>query len=141
MLEHRRRIGLALVMAPLLVSASPSAQAPLVCTISGSRECGSDLECLAGRAREGLTPPSFIHVDVDAQRITLLAPPERRGEETSIRAVDREGDRLILSGVEASRGWSMIISEPEGRMTLAVSDDAAVLAVFGRCIGADRVTP
>ena len=147
---RKKSIGLALCVAvPLIVAGAKGEEKgqekgtgkvkPLVCSIARGVECNGDLDCQPPTARTNA--PTFIHVDPDKKLVTLLGPPSRRGETTRIQAMDRSGGLLTLSGVEAGRGWSLVITESTGNMTLTVADPDAGFVVFGRCLCADETTP
>ncbi|UCC83892.1 MAG: hypothetical protein JSW46_02865 [Gemmatimonadota bacterium] len=137
------RIGVkaaALLLVPLLTAAAvPSDADQYVCSLTKVVECDSDLNC--GPPAPQLPPPTFIHVDLDDSLITLLAPAERRGETTQVRAMERDGDRVIMSGIEAGRGWSMILSEADGSATITVNFGDAAMVVFGQCMPEDWASP
>ena len=44
--------------------------------------------------------------------------------------MERGGDHIILTGIEAGRGWSMVIAISDGDMTVAATDDG--VAFIGR---------
>ena len=139
---RRGRIGLALCLLPILLDAAAAGkeqQKPLVCSIARGVECGGDLDCRPPTERTNA--PTFIHVDLAKNLVTLLAPASRRGETTRIQAMERSGGHITLSGVEAGRGWSMVVAESSGNMTLTVADPDAGFVVFGRCLCTDQVTP
>jgi hypothetical protein len=117
----------------------PSDAEQYVCSLSKGVECDSDLNC--GPPAPLLPPPTFIHVDLDDSRITLLAPPDRRGETTQIRAMERGEGRLIVSGIEAGRAWSMSMSEADGSATITINFGDAAMVVFGQCLPAEQVSP
>jgi hypothetical protein len=41
--------------------------------------------------------------------------------------------KLILQGIQGSKGWSMVITEATGKMTLTAADDQVGFVVFGAC--------
>jgi hypothetical protein len=130
----------ALLLIPLLTAAAgPDDEDRYVCSLTKAVECDGDLNC--GPPAPQLPPPTFIHVDLGDRLITLLAPAERRGETTQIRAMERDGDRLIMSGIEAGRGWSMILSETGGSASITVNFGDAAMIVFGQCIPEDQTSP
>lgn len=140
MLAHRTLMKAVALSAPLLMAAAlPDNGEQYVCSLTKAVECDSGLNC--GPPAPQLPPPTFIHVDLDNDRITLLAPAERRGETTQIRAMERDGDRLILNGIEAGRSWSMILSENDGSTTITVNFGDAAYVVFGQCIPEDQASP
>jgi hypothetical protein len=131
---------MALLLTPLLVAPSPPADADqYVCVPAKVVECDSDLSC--GPPAPELIRPTFFHMDLDKRVITLLGPAERRGETTEIRYVERDGDRVILGGVEAGRPWSMVLWESDGRMTLTANVDDAGWVAFGQCMAAGQFVP
>jgi hypothetical protein len=130
----------ALLLVTLLPAAAvPGAEDQYVCSLNKGVECDGDLNC--GPPAPQLPPPTFVHVDLDDNLITLLAPTERRGETTQIRAVERDGDRVIMTGIEAGRSWSMILSETDGSATITVNFGDAAMVVFGQCMPEGWASP
>ena len=140
MFRQTARVKAALLLTPLLVGASVPADAEeYVCTPAKVVECDSDLTC--GPPAPLVPPPTFFHVDLDEQVVTLLGPAERRGETTPISHMERDADRMIIGGVQAGRAWSMIFSASDGSMTLTVNLGDAGWVIFGQCIPADQLSP
>jgi hypothetical protein len=128
--------GLSLLLGVTAVAAQAT---PLVCSLTQAVECDETLGC------EPFSPeiaaPTFLHVDLARNVVTILGPEERRGEETEIQTVaDFEG-HTILTGTQPDRGWSMSISKSDGSMSLTISDDHVGFVVFGRCIASDQLSP
>ena len=65
----------------------------------------------------------------------------RRGETTQIGNVDALEERLVLSGVEDRRGWSMLIDRADGNMSLTISGDHVGWVLFGLCLTEDQLKP
>ncbi len=140
MSTQRTRIKAAVLLAPVLMAGGvPGDEEPYVCSVARSVECDSDLNCGAPALEQ--PAPTFIHVDREASLITLLAPAERRGETTQIDASVHDGDRVIMSGVEAGRGWTLSLSETEGSAVMTVNLGDAGYVAFGRCIASDLLSP
>ena len=142
MSTQRTRIKAAtLLLAPVLMAGGVQGdEEPYVCSVARSVECDSDLNCGVPALLEQPTP-TFIHVDREASLITLLAPAERRGETTQIAASVRDGDRLIMSGVEAGLGWTLSLSETEGSAVFTINLGDAGYVAFGQCISARLLSP
>ncbi len=140
MLIRKSGIIAAVALTPLIMAAAvPGSDGDqYVCSLSKGIECDGDLNC--GPPAPQQPKPTFIHLDLDDSRITLLAPPERRGETTRIRAMEREGGQLILSGIEAGRGWSLNMSESSGEMAITINFGDAAWVVFGQCIPEDQAS-
>jgi hypothetical protein len=130
---------LSLVILAVAASAATAQTAPLVCSVVSGLECDDSLNCQP--PLRDPPPPTFIHVDVEAGVITLLAPESRRGEQTRVGAVARQDGKTILSGAEGGRGWSMVLSDEDLDMSLTITDDGTGFVAFGACIPEDQVTP
>ena len=130
----------ALLMTPLLLGAGVRGDAaPYVCSLTKAVECDSEL--CGPPAPPDLPFPTFIRVDLDNNRITLLAPAERSGETTQIRATERSGDYVVMTGINAGRGWSMTLSETSGGAVITVNLGDAAYVAFGQCIAEDLLAP
>ncbi len=142
-MRHRLPIiGAFLFLASLPLPRALAAQeAAAVCVIGALRECGPQLECLPASPWQDPEPPGFIRVDVEASTITILSPPSRRGETTQILGMERGGDNIVLTGIEAGRGWSIVIAVSDGDMTLAATDDGVAFIGRGKCIDAGLLAP
>ncbi len=138
MMRRGKRI-VVLCMAPLMMAAGRlPIDGPLVCSLARAIECASDLSC--GAPEFLRTPASFMYVDLDAMAVTLLAPEERRGEITRITGMERREGRVLLSGIEGDRSWSVMILV-DGSMTLTIAAEASGFVVFGQCLPADQTRP
>jgi hypothetical protein len=131
----------AAALTPVIMAApDPGSQADqYVCSLTKGIECDGDLNC--GPPAPQQPKPTFIHLDLDDNQVTLLAPPERRGEVTQIGDMKREDGQLILSGIEAGRGWSLNMSESTGNMSITINFGDAAWIVFGQCIAEDMASP
>ena len=142
-MRHRLPIiGAFLFLASLTLPTVLVAQeAVAVCVIAALRESGPQLECLPASPWQDPEPPGFIRVDVEASTITILSPPSRRGETTQILGMESGGDHIVLTGIEAGRGWSMVIAISDGDMTLAATDDGVAFIGRGKCVDAGLLAP
>ena len=135
-------IGACVLLALLNLPSVLTAQEPAaVCALGALRECGPELECLPASPWQDPEPPGFMRVDVEASTITILSPPSRRGETTQILGMESGGDHIILTGIEAGRGWSMVIAISDGDMTLSATDDGFAFIGRGKCIDAGLLEP
>ena len=120
---------LAFLLTVTMLAGEARAGKSWICSITSAVECVDGGECGAPDLG-GLERPTFLRVDADKKKITLLAPESRRGETTAIGTVREMDDMWVLTGVENGRAWSMVISR-EGYMTLSVTYDGVAWAVFG----------
>ena len=44
-----------------------------------------------------------------------------------------EAGELVLQGIENGLGWSLMINESDGQMTLTAAGDRLAFVVFGAC--------
>jgi hypothetical protein len=47
--------------------------------------------------------------------------------------MEHSNGRLILQGTQTGKGWSMVITEATGKMTLTASGEEVGFIVFGAC--------
>lgn len=88
-------------------------------------DCGIDLPW-------NLNIPQFIEIDLEAKRVkTTAASGENRM--TPIEHLDREGGMIALQGYELGRGFSFVINEKTGQVTVAIATEGAGIIVFGAC--------
>ena len=127
--------GLSLVLSASALTAQAT---PLLCSITQAIECDETLGC-APYSEEA--PPTFLHIDLDRSLVTILGPPERRGETTEINHSTVLETQWIHSGVQAGKGWTMAISKADGSMSMAVTEEHVGFVVFGRCIASDQLSP
>jgi hypothetical protein len=79
--------------------------------------------------------PTLFRVDAPAMKLrNLQAEAGPQGTESSIRNVDHANGKMILSGAEGERGWSVLIHEATGRMAAAVAGDGEGFVIFGQCV-------
>lgn len=138
MKRHGKRIAVLCTVLVMMAAGRLPPDGPLVCSIARAIECASDLSC--GAPEYLATPPSFVYVDLDAMAVTLLAPEERRGEVTPITGMEQREDRVLMTGIEGDRSWSMMILD-DGAMSLTVAAEESGFVVFGQCLAADQTTP
>ena len=53
---------------------------------------------------------------------------------TEIENMERSDGKLVLQGTQNNKGWSMLINEATGKMTITATDDQVGFMVFGACI-------
>jgi hypothetical protein len=104
---------------------------PLVCAVTDADQCEEEGACLDGDA-DDLHAAELVRVDVKGKTIQIL-DDGREGEKTAIQHVERQEGRLFLQGVEAGRGWTMLLSEETGDTTLVVADDGVAFVLYGAC--------
>lgn len=112
-----------------LVSASDK-PGPWLCAPIQEIECEQSGDCKTN-ASESLNLPPFIKVDLVAKKASGVNAGQE--EVAAIQRIERVDGRLILQGAQNGRGWSTVIVEETGRMTLSVSGDDTAWLAFGVC--------
>ena len=101
-----------------------------MCVPSEELECVSHEKCRRD-VIESLHLPQFIKVDFAAKEMSGTWEGQ---QETAVIGNSRRSDgRVILQGMQQGRGWSMVIVEETGHMTLSVAGDDVAFIVFGPC--------
>ncbi len=119
----------------MCAAAAPAAAAydgssAVICAFMESVECTED-GCTEGDA-DDVSIADFIRIDFKEKLLTLL-DEERRGETTAIGRIEKLADRVILQGIEGSRGWTLSLLHDTGDIVFTVSGDGTGFVVFGEC--------
>ena len=104
--------------------------APLVCAATTVSECLTEGRCQPRNA-ERVNFPALFKVDAKAMKLWELGAEKPR--ETSIRNLDRANNKMILSGAEGERGWTVLINEASGKMSATATGDGEGFVIFGQC--------
>ena len=115
------------------------AETQFICSITESLECSAGVDC-GPPEFDGVTPPTFFHLDIGKKVITLLAPAERRGEKSDIDAVLEQDDGWVVAGLENGRAWNVYVTH-DGHMTLTVTMDGTTWIAFGNAMPAAHAAP
>jgi hypothetical protein len=105
--------------------------APAICATTETYDCAPDSQCIRDTP-EALNLPRFIRIDFAAKKAftTRQGGDERTAEIASQQVDDAQ---LILQGVQAGHGWSMVIARETGAMSLSVAGDQMGFVIFGYC--------
>jgi hypothetical protein len=103
----------------------------VVCAVMDVVACLEEESCLQGRA-SSFDLPEFIILDAKAK---VIRPAYEGGEKavSPVKNVERNGNHLILQGVENGRGWDIAIDTESGKMRAASVGDAVSFLAFGSC--------
>jgi hypothetical protein len=104
---------------------------PILCTTISATSCDPELGCETGSASH-IDVPQFFRVDVKGKKIRGTRP-SGNAIETKIVSTENQDGKLILQGVENGRGWSLLVDEQTGTMTIAVAGRSVSFVVFGAC--------
>jgi len=142
-MENRKELGmnkiklmglafLCIIVTPLSIAAADfDGSRPLLCATIETFECGSGIECQRGTS-QSINLPQFLKIDFKDKKISGT---RESGEvlTTKIENMEHGDGKLVLQGTQNNKGWSMLINEATGKMTITVSDDQVGFVVFGAC--------
>jgi hypothetical protein len=88
-------------------------------------ECGIDLPW-------NLNMPAFIEIDLEAK---MLSTTEASGlnRKSPIEHLSRADGIIFLQGYELGKGFTFVISEQTGQVTVAIATESSGVIVFGSC--------
>jgi hypothetical protein len=143
-MENRKELGmnkiklislalLCIIVTPLSITAADfDGSKPLLCATIETFECGPGIECQQGMA-QSINLPQFLKIDFKEKKISGT---RESGEvlTTEIENMERSDGKLVLQGSQNNKGWSMLINEATGKMTITASDDQVGFVIFGACI-------
>ena len=133
-MKHWTRLGLGLlgvVFASGAVAGDFDGKKRLLCSTSLAIECTNHYECHNSPPEVSSIPP-FIRVD--AKKKTLRGTRDGAEESTPIDRVANDHGLLMLQGFEHTRGWTILISEETGRMSMTINDHESSFVMFGVCM-------
>lgn len=113
-------------------SAAATEPAKLTCAPSSIYQCEAMFECLRVPS-EAINFPDFFIADLATKTITGRRP-DGTDLKTTIERQAREGNTLVLQGVEAGRGWSMSLDVTSGKLSIGVAGPAIGFVGLGACL-------
>jgi hypothetical protein len=122
---------------PMLLAATPVQESDWVCSISSFMECSIGGSC-STEAEAPSEAPAFFTIDLSAG-VVRATEPRFSDRSSPILNTERAEGRLILTGSQQGRGWSVTLTEETGEVSLAISDPDAAVLVFGRCLTTDEL--
>ena len=119
-------------------SISMAANSRLICSAAEAVSCSKDGECIRGPV-DKVNLPLFFQVDADNKKVVSLT---EAGELRSspITGITKMDGYTIVLGTDVNTGWSMMINDQTGIMTLGVATVDTGFTVFGACVDEARVT-
>jgi hypothetical protein len=115
----------------LVLAGNFDGSGPLLCAVIETFDCVENDACTQGKAYN-IGIPQFLNIDF--KTMTMRGVTMHGKERTAkIKNIERVNGKLILQGIQNDRGWSMVIAEADGMMTITASDDQIAFVVFGAC--------
>jgi hypothetical protein len=105
--------------------------APLICASIDTVQCDAEGECVSGTAAH-VNLPQFFRVNFQ-EEIVRARRVDGSERSTRIERLRHDGGHMILQGAEEGIGWSVLIDQVSGQMTITASGDGEAFVVFGAC--------
>jgi hypothetical protein len=134
--KYSRFVAACAVAATPFVSTTVSAaemdgSSDIVCALTRVVACLEDGQCLQGQPSTFDLPALLV---LDHKEKVMRTTRESGHKEVSpIKNIERNGDQLVLQGVENSRGWDIAINTKTGKMSAAGVGDGISFLVHGTC--------
>ena len=123
---------LGIILVPWSLVAAPfDGSTPLLCTLLEVKECQLAHACTS-HPIGGAVMPLFLRIDFEQKKIVPPAESGRK-EVTTISHVTSADGNLIVLGDENGHGWSLVIPQDTGQLSLSVSGDHYGFLAFGAC--------
>ncbi len=121
-------------LSSVVMAAAFDGSKSLICATRSVNECVLGKHC-THVAPGDINLPDFFNVNVKGKVI------KGNGSKTPIERVEHLDGKLILQGaddgikgVRDGMGWTMVIDEETGKMSLSASGDGFAIVVFGACM-------
>ena len=102
-----------------------------VCAVTRVVACLEEGACLQGQAKTFDLPELLV---LDAKNKVLRGTHESGQKAVSpIKNMERNGEHLVLQGVENSRGWDIAINAKTGKMSASGVGDGVSFLAHGTC--------
>lgn len=104
----------------------------IACAVLDVVGCTETGQCADGTSRD-FDVPQFLIMDA-GQKAVRGAYEAGHGDVLSpVKNMEKNGEHLILQGVENGRGWNIAINIKDGRMSASGVGDAVSFLLFGTC--------
>ena len=120
-----------LVWMPAVQGAGFDGSQALICASIETVECESGSPCIQGTAAS-IDIPQFFRINFQDKVVRATRVDGTERSSTFGDPVHDSGE-LILQGIENGLGWSLMINESDGQMTLTAAGDRLAFVVFGAC--------
>jgi hypothetical protein len=122
---------LALPLAPAGFAAGLDGSKPLICAPVQIKQCETNLNC-ESETTDTVDIPHFLMISVPDKTVTGTRP-SGAAVNAKIDQVQHVDQQMYLQGVQKKFGWSAVIDEAKGDMTLLIHDQGSGYVIFGAC--------
>lgn len=108
-----------------------AADKAMICAAAEAVVCPKDGECFRGSV-DKVNLPLFFKIDAEGKKIFSLTEGGQI-RTSGILSMNQENGVVVLQGAEVGSGWSIVIQDADGTMTLTSSKGDTGFIVFGAC--------
>ena len=124
-IRNRVLLSLSLLAVPAL-AADFDGSNPLLCATQSALDCARGDDCAAGLPEE-IGAPSFMRIDLAKK--SVIGPQTT----TEILLQDKSGKQLLLQGREGGFGWTIVVDQPSGELTVTLTNRNGAYVLYGAC--------
>lgn len=124
-IRNRVLLSLSLLAVPAL-AADFDGSKPLLCATQSALDCARGDDCAAGLPEE-IGAPSFMRIDLAKK--SVIGPQTT----TEILLQDKSGKQLLLQGREGGFGWTIVVDQPSGELTVTLTNRNGAYVLYGAC--------
>jgi hypothetical protein len=99
---------------------------PLLCATQAALDCARGEDCTSGLP-EDIGAPTFMRIDLAKKSVI---GPQTTSE---ILLQDKSGKQLLLQGRESGFGWTIVIDQPSGELTVTLTNRNGAYVLYGAC--------
>jgi hypothetical protein len=118
-------LSLSLLALPAL-AADFDGSKPLLCATQAALDCSRGDDCAAGLPEE-IGAPAFMRLDLAKK--TVIGPQTT----SEILLQDKSGKQLLLQGREAGFGWTIVVDQQSGELTVTLTNRNGAYVLYGAC--------
>lgn len=118
-------LSLSLLAVPAL-AADFDGSKPLLCATQSALDCARGDDCATGLPEE-IGAPTFMRIDLAKK--SVIGPQTT----TEILLQDKSGKQLLLQGREGGFGWTIVVDQPSGELTVTLTNRNGAYVLYGAC--------
>ena len=99
---------------------------PLLCATQSALDCSRGDDCAAGLPEE-IGAPAFMRIDLAKKAV--IGP----NTTSDILLQDKSGKQLLLQGREAGFGWTIVVNQESGELTVTLTNRNGAYVLYGAC--------
>jgi hypothetical protein len=98
----------------------------LLCATQAALDCSRGDDCASGLPEE-IGAPTFMRIDLAKKAV--IGPYTT----TNILLQDKSDKQLLLQGREAGFGWTIVVDQASGELTVTLTNRSGAYVLYGAC--------